>query len=149
MHFYIFLIYIYIYEIYILNSWIHPMASSGMLNTVSISVSDSDPEDPPGRMRVRIRRKRRNPHLPFKDGLLRRALRRAVRWWPLLLFIPAISLLVFEASRLFGKPAVELRSTPTSTMEEEPVGNLNRLDPVTRVIHGVRERKSVEFLDFL
>ncbi|KAM0951547.1 hypothetical protein DsansV1_C03g0026741 [Dioscorea sansibarensis] len=115
------------------------MASSGMLNGVSISVSDSDPEDPPGRMRVRIRRKRRNPHLPFKDGLLRRGLRRAVRWWPVLLFIPAISLLVFEASRLFGKPAVELRSTPRFTVEEEPVGNLNRLDPVTRVIHGVRE----------
>ncbi|KAJ0961077.1 hypothetical protein J5N97_000978 [Dioscorea zingiberensis] len=115
------------------------MASSGMLNSVSISVSDSDSEDPPGRMRVRIRKKRRNPRLRLKDELLRRALRRAVMWWPVLLFIAAIPLLLFEISRLFGKPSVEPRSTSRPSLEEEPVGNLNRLDPVTRLIHGVRE----------
>lgn len=69
----------------------------------------------------------------------------------LLIFLPAAALLLFEASRIGRKSASELGKTPpvsrselttmkNPSLEKKPVGNLNRLDPTTRVVGGVRER---------
>ncbi|KAJ0963375.1 hypothetical protein J5N97_028497 [Dioscorea zingiberensis] len=113
------------------------MASSVKLNCISISVSDSDSDEAPGWKQSRFRRKRRNPRGRWKDEPFRRALRRAMSWWPVLVFIPAIALLFFEASRLSVKPTVEHSSTGRF-IRPEPGSNLNRLDPTTRVVNGSR-----------
>ncbi|XP_020093188.1 uncharacterized protein LOC109713489 isoform X2 [Ananas comosus] len=146
-----------------------------MLNSISISVSDDD--EFAGKMRVRVRQKRKKPdhhhhHLRRRE-ILRRALRTAVRWWPLLLFLPAIALLLFESSKLGRSPRDEgakpdlvtsagvwtLRSEVSRsdrvTVSGESLGNLNRLDHTTRVVNGVREpclkmlsTEKLENLDF-
>lgn len=72
----------------------------------------------------------------------------------LMIFLPAACLLLLEAS--IGRKSAplekpELGKTPTAThselsstknpsLEKKPEGNLNRLDPTTRVVGGVRER---------
>ncbi|OAY78845.1 hypothetical protein ACMD2_08162, partial [Ananas comosus] len=150
-------------------------SSSSMLNSISISVSDDD--EFAGKMRVRVRQKRKKPdhhhhHLRRRE-ILRRALRTVVRWWPLLLFLPAIALLLFESSKLGRSPRDEgakpdlvtsagvstLRSEVSRsdrvTVSGESLGNLNRLDHTTRVVNGVREpclkmlsTEKLENLDF-
>lgn len=70
----------------------------------------------------------------------------------LLVIVPAAGLLIFEATRigrsfnsLKTNSNIETRakkvdgSSPTS--RKEPPANLNRLDPTTHVVAGVRERK--------
>lgn len=107
-------------------------------NSVSISVSD-DESDELGRMRVRARRKRKK--LGHKR-LLRKLL---LKYWMLLIIIPAAGLLVFEVTSIGRKPNLKLNSE-TRTHESRPAlvkeshGNLNRLDPTTHVVAGVRER---------
>ncbi|XP_027331623.1 uncharacterized protein LOC113847005 [Abrus precatorius] len=112
-------------------------------NSVSISVSD-DESDELGRMRVRARRKRR------KLGHRRWLRKLLLRYWMLLIIIPAACLLIFEASRIGRKPSLNVnseietrnnqlhRSNPA--LVKEPHSNLNRLDPTTHVVGGVRER---------
>ncbi|KAJ6812020.1 uncharacterized protein M6B38_152255 [Iris pallida] len=65
-----------------------------------------------------------------KNQLLRRTLRFLRKWWPVLLFLPAIGLLLFESSKL---------AADTEPAREPPQGNLDRLDPITRIIGGVRQ----------
>lgn len=112
-------------------------------NSVSISVSD-DESDELGRMRIRARRKRKKlGHRRFLRRLL-------LRYWMLLIIVPALCLLLFEANRI-GQSLSKLniqthtnrgdRSTPT--LHKDPPHNLNRLDPTTHVVGGVRERKSL------
>ena len=61
-----------------------------------------------------------------------RAVRLVARWWPVLLLLPAVALLLFEASRLRGA---------SSPGPAPPVSSLGRLDPTTHLVHGVRERE--------
>ncbi|XP_015884715.3 probable hexosyltransferase MUCI70 [Ziziphus jujuba] len=123
-------------------------------NSMSISVSD-DESDELGRMRVRVRRKRKKPGYRLKNEFTRRVYRKLVRYWTLLIFIPAACLLIFEASRIGRKssPVVttdyiqnpnfvdsDSTSISKSGSEKKSEGNLNRLDPTTRVVGGVRQR---------
>ncbi|GMY28490.1 probable hexosyltransferase MUCI70 [Fagus crenata] len=114
-------------------------------NSVSISVDDEDDGlDELGRMRVRVRRKRKKPFHRVKSELPRRVIRALVKYWMILIFLPAAGLLLFEASRIGRKtnPVInsEIVTVKKPSLEKKPDGNLNRLDPTTRVVHGVRER---------
>ncbi|KAK9270855.1 hypothetical protein L1049_026441 [Liquidambar formosana] len=108
-------------------------------NSISISVSDDD-SDELGKMRVRVRRKRKKPVFRGKSELARRLLRMVLKWWTLLLIIPAAGLLVFEASRISRKPSLVVKSElsavkkPVLGLEKKSEGNLNRLDPTFRVV---------------
>ncbi|XP_020235423.1 uncharacterized protein LOC109815190 [Cajanus cajan] len=112
-------------------------------NSISIPVSD-DESDELGRMRIRARRKRK------KLGNRRLLRKLLLRYWMLLIIIPATALLLFETTRIARKPSLDTnadaqthsihvrRSTPA--LRKEPPANLNRLDPTTHVVGGVRER---------
>ncbi|CAK9171760.1 unnamed protein product [Ilex paraguariensis] len=120
-------------------------SSSMYSNGISISVSDDEPDDLAGKINVRARRKRKKLGFRGKNELVHRFLRQLVKWWPVLLFLPAAGLLLFEASRI-GRKTKPLISELVSPMKPDPIlekteGNLNRLDPTTRVVGGVRERK--------
>lgn len=67
-------------------------------------------------------------------------------------YSPAFSgLVVFEASSLGRKHSPLINSelatqkTHDSVTEKKSEGNLNRLDPTTRVVSGVRERKYINY----
>ncbi|KAF7851841.1 hypothetical protein BT93_L2003 [Corymbia citriodora subsp. variegata] len=119
--------------------------------SVSISVSDDDPDEP-GRTRPRVRRKRRKPGLRVRAELTPRLVRFLVRYWILLILVAAAGLLLFEASRIgrkSGPGEMEVKPKPKrpgdgfdsrAVKKASSEGNLNRLDPTTRVIGGVRER---------
>lgn len=70
----------------------------------------------------------------------------------LLIIVPTVGLLIFEATRIARSPSLNIeipinkadRSSPT--FRKEPPANLNRLDPTTHVVAGVRERKSLSSL---
>lgn len=118
-----------------------------MLNGVSISVSEDD-GDVAGRTRARARYKRKKPWPGWRREFLRRVVRTAIRWWRVLLFLPAFVLLL-EIMRVGKKLSDEDRPNLTaSAKEEESPRNLNRLDPMTRVVHGVRERMLLEVSSF-
>ncbi|XP_038717592.1 uncharacterized protein LOC120010802 isoform X2 [Tripterygium wilfordii] len=110
-------------------------------NSISISVSDEE-SDELGKMRVRVRRKRKKPGYRDKNELTLRVCRLLVKYWMVLIFLPAAGLLLFEASRIGRRPS--LVASPEHGMvkklEMKPQVNLNRLDPTTRVVGGVRER---------
>lgn len=125
-------------------------------NGVAISISD-DEADELGRMRARARRKRKKHTGPrVRAEWTRRVKRLLVKYWFFLVLVPAAGLLLFEASRI-GRgtsPAdnrgsdvesVRMRSDSQTSrkpnLEKRSEGNLNRLDPTTRVVGGVRERK--------
>lgn len=133
--------------------------SSSMFNNNSIQISISDEDsDELGRMRVRVRRKRKKQAQRVKAELTRRVFRFFIKYWTVLIFLFAAGLLLFEATRIGRKPSPvdsselggavkrphvvensglgELRK-PIS--EKKLDGNLNRLDPVTKVVHGVRK----------
>ncbi|GMH16688.1 hypothetical protein Nepgr_018529 [Nepenthes gracilis] len=115
-------------------------------NSISISVSDEDSDElAAGRVRVRVRRKRKKWALRSNADLIRRFVRMFAKWWPLSLFFLALGLLLFEASRISQKPTSdEMKSRILNPrfdgVEKKPMANLNRLDPTTRVVRGVRER---------
>ncbi|XP_057765972.1 probable hexosyltransferase MUCI70 [Salvia miltiorrhiza] len=115
-------------------------------NGVTISVSDDDPEDPSSRMRPRFRRKRKNPGSRSRPDFTRRIVAKLLKWWPALLLLPAACLLIYEAIKIGDG---EIRNPPsarksdhvaTQSSKDKPLGNLNKLDPTTRVVGGVRER---------
>ncbi|WOL16422.1 hypothetical protein Cni_G25209 [Canna indica] len=109
-----------------------------MLNSISIPVSDDD-EEVAGRTRIRPRHRRKKPGPRGRPDLLQRAARVMIRWWPALLFLPAIALLLFESLRLGRKPPAEAGANLVTSAKDESPRNLNRLDPTTRVVSGVRE----------
>ncbi|KAL8029939.1 hypothetical protein ABFX02_14G255200 [Erythranthe guttata] len=122
------------------------MASSVLNSSISISVSDDDDEDPSTRMRVPIRRKRKKPGPRGRPDFTRKILTKLFKWWPALLLLFATALLVYEAFKIGG---ADTRSPPRAKKSEnvadqisdtKPQGNLNKLDPTTRVVGGVRER---------
>ncbi|KAK3165441.1 hypothetical protein QOZ80_1AG0033240 [Eleusine coracana subsp. coracana] len=98
---------------------------SSTIRSISITVSDDDGAGAAAAAPRRARTGRRKS----ARGLGQRAARLVARWWPVLLLLPAVALLLFEASRLSSSPAP---SPPVSS-------SLGRLDPTTRLVHGVRE----------
>ncbi|XP_062206862.1 probable hexosyltransferase MUCI70 [Phragmites australis] len=99
---------------------------SSTIRSISITVSDDDGATAPAApapLRARAGRRK------VARGLGQRAVRLVARWWPVLLLLPAVALLLFEASRL--------RASPTAP--GPPVSSLGRLDPTTRLVRGVRE----------
>lgn len=136
-------------------------------NSLPISVLD-DESDELGRMRARARRKRKKLVYRGENGLAIRLFRKLLKHWMLLIIIPIVGFLVFGASIIGTKPSstensqLDTPSKParfnselskvdksTPTLEKDPNANLNRLDPTTRVIGGVRQRKSrcIQFFD--
>ncbi|XP_042492908.1 probable hexosyltransferase MUCI70 isoform X2 [Macadamia integrifolia] len=113
-----------------------------MFNSVSISISDDESDELAGKMRVRSRRKRKKLRFRGQDDFLRRMFRKLLKWWMLLLFLPAVGLLILETSRIAGKPNEGSKSLSKSGFvgEEISEGNLNHLNPTTRMVNGVRER---------
>ncbi|KAI5393037.1 probable hexosyltransferase MUCI70 [Lathyrus oleraceus] len=114
-------------------------------NHHTVSISD-DETDELGRMRVRARRKRK------KLGNRRLIRKLLVKYWMLLIIIPAAFLLFYETTRIGLRPSAsnniattsgnqdDDRSSPTLIEEIRVKTNLNRLDPTTHVVAGVRER---------
>lgn len=113
------------------------MASS-MLNSISISVSDDDSDDIAGRMRVRKKRKR----LGFgsRSDAARRIFRMISRYWPFLIFVPAIVILLFfDLPSIGSKPEVKLGRDLAPEKKKIPSVR-------TRIVNGVRERKLLTYL---
>lgn len=125
-------------------------------NSVSIPVSDNELDDLE-RLRVRVRRKRKKPGNRAKNDLARRVLRVMLRYWLVVFVLLAAALLLFEASRIGPKSKLGAKSEVGGTtgpklddlkrgtekklgLDDKPDGNLNRLDPVTRMVAGVRKR---------
>ncbi|KAF5747091.1 hypothetical protein HS088_TW06G01270 [Tripterygium wilfordii] len=114
-----------------------------MFNNHSISISVSDDEsDELVKMIVRVPRKRKKPGYRDNNELTRRVFRLLVKYWMVLIFLPAAGLLVFEAWRIGRRPSLVVSSEHGMIKESEIKSqeNLNRLDPTTRVVGGVRER---------
>uniref|UniRef100_M4FJ79 Uncharacterized protein n=1 Tax=Brassica campestris TaxID=3711 RepID=M4FJ79_BRACM len=107
-------------------------------NSVSISVSDEESNE--NRIRARTRRKRKKPGHRTTFELPRYFLRIFLRYWIVLVFLLAVGLLLFESTRIITKSA-KLKRSPDSIPNKKNEGNLNRLDPTTKVIGGVRQRK--------
>lgn len=113
-----------------------------MLNSISISVSDDESDEIAGRMRVRVRKKRKRLGFRARSDAVRRIVRMIVRYWPLLIFMPAIVILLFfELPSIGSKP--EVKQVPDLAIEKEKMGNLDR--PRTRMVNGVRERKFLAY----
>ncbi|KDP38449.1 hypothetical protein JCGZ_04374 [Jatropha curcas] len=116
------------------------MSSSTFNNSISITVSDEE-SDELGRMRVRVRRKRKKHQgHRIKNDLGQRVLRILLKYWMVLIFLPAAGLLVFEASRIGKKPSLYSNSVHHGTTipdlkinqgtgESKIKENLDRLDP--------------------
>ncbi|KAG0500725.1 hypothetical protein HPP92_000797 [Vanilla planifolia] len=114
------------------------MSASGF-QSVSLSISDDESDDPAGRIRLGRRKCKKRFFRPSR-GILGRFMRSLARWWLLLLFVPAMVLLTFEASKQGKKQidAVRMESRQLEGALDER-SNLNRLDHTTRIVNGVRE----------
>ncbi|XP_038894402.1 uncharacterized protein LOC120083005 isoform X2 [Benincasa hispida] len=125
-------------------------------NNVSITVSDNE-LDELERMRVRVRRKRKKQGNRVKNELAPRIFRMMLKYWLVVFFLLAAGLLLFEATKIGQKSRLEAKSEHSgmtraklddsklgpvmeSGLDNKPDGNLNRLDPVTRMVSGIRER---------
>ncbi|XP_047322971.1 probable hexosyltransferase MUCI70 [Impatiens glandulifera] len=127
-------------------------------NSISISISEDDYENVTNRNRVRVRRKNKKSVSRAKNGLTHRVVRNLLRCWPLLLFFPAAGLLLFQAPRTGSEPSLavvdseivipkkreqifEIKSEKREQIfENKSESSLNRLEPITRIVHGVSER---------
>ncbi|XP_009132681.1 uncharacterized protein LOC103857257 [Brassica rapa] len=131
-------------------------------NSVSISMSDDDSNETNRIRPSRTRRKRKKPgHRTTFGELPRYFLRLLLRYWILLVLLLALGLLLFESTRIGTKSANSDHSqlkkhNPDSSGNKKNEGNLNRLDPTTKVIGGVRQRclkllppEELEHLDIL
>ncbi|KAE8709951.1 30S ribosomal protein S9 [Hibiscus syriacus] len=134
------------------------MASSSFSNnSISIMVSDDD-SDELGRKRVRARRKRKkHGHQRPRNELNQLLIRLFVKYWMLLIFLPAAMLIIFEVTSVGRKPGLvvhsevnevkspnlmgnsELTKSKEATQGKKPDSKLNRLDPITHIVSGVRE----------
>ncbi|KAL8547111.1 hypothetical protein ACS0TY_006726 [Phlomoides rotata] len=113
------------------------------INSTSMPISDDDPEDPSNHMRVRARRKRKKPGSRGRPDFTRKIISKFLKWWPALLLVFAAALLIYEAFKIGSG---EIRNPPrpenvaARRSKAKPQGNLNKLDSITRVAGGVRER---------
>lgn len=121
---------------------------------IAITVSDEEPDAIAGKYRVRGRRRRRSSLGAAGGGgggsdseLFRWIQRKVIRWWMFLFFVPALIVLVLESSRMERKiPITVVNVKKDNKMNVEVVhGNLNRLDPTTRIVAGMRRRKILVF----
>ncbi|CAH9075411.1 unnamed protein product [Cuscuta epithymum] len=126
-------------------------------SNVSITVSDGESDELAGRIMTRVRRKRKKPMSRGKNRFPRRVIQLLLKWWHVPFFVLAAGLLIFEASRINWKsgPHVRTDSDPKKQEMRKPSENLGRMDPVTHVHGGVRERclkllspEKLEQLDF-
>ncbi|CAN4122772.1 unnamed protein product [Withania somnifera] len=131
-------------------------------NSVSINVSEDEPDEFVNKLRARARRKRKKIALRSKYSFSHIVLRKLIKWWPVLLFLLAFCVLIFEASRIGGRTSTVVEKSNSEAghkadkvVEMKQPKNLNRLDPVTHVVHGVREpclkllpTEELEHLDF-
>ncbi|VFR00614.1 unnamed protein product [Cuscuta campestris] len=135
------------------------MASS-YNNSIPIAVSDGESDELAGRIKARVRRKRTRPANRGQNRFSRRVVHLILKWWHVPLILLAAGLLILEASRIGGRSGTRIRrdSDPkkqVGTVVRKPPENLDRLDQVTRVRGGVRERclkllppEELEQLDF-
>ncbi|CAN0922128.1 Probable hexosyltransferase MUCI70 [Linum grandiflorum] len=115
-------------------------------NSVLIPVSD-DESDELTRKRPRVRRKRKKPLFHrVKRDLPKRFVRFLVKYWALLIFVPAVVLFCYEAFKLGNDPPTVTGTEVDPELDpifKKPVKaahpNLNRMDPSTRMVDGVRE----------
>ncbi|CAO2838965.1 unnamed protein product [Amaranthus hypochondriacus] len=113
-------------------------------SSITFPVSDEDSDDYTTRIR-RVRRKRKKSTINRSNTeLTRRFVRKLTKWWPVLLFVFAMALFLFEASRLSKKEnkSISIRKGASFIDVEEIKSppNLNRLDPTYRTIAGVKKR---------
>ncbi|CAI9116642.1 OLC1v1017839C1 [Oldenlandia corymbosa var. corymbosa] len=108
-------------------------------NSVSINVSDDSSDELPGKLRTRVRRKRKRFEHRGKTGFTRKFVKQLLRWGPILLLLAAGWLFFFEFYKLSWRTNSPPKKDPKLVTEKKPPANLNRLDPVTKVVHGVRE----------
>ncbi|XP_004147797.1 uncharacterized protein LOC101206879 isoform X2 [Cucumis sativus] len=112
-------------------------------SSVSIPVSDNELDDME-RMRVRVRRKRKKQGNRVNNELAPRVFRMMLKYWLVVFFLLAAGLLLFEATKIGQNSRLETKSEletdKESGLDKKPDGNLNRLDPVTRMVAGVRKR---------
>ncbi|XAR61814.1 hypothetical protein NMG60_11016337 [Bertholletia excelsa] len=115
-------------------------------SSLPVSLSDDETDELAGKMKMRVRRKRKKSVFRGKNEFFQRFLGKLMRWWPVLLFLLAVGLLVFEASRigLKTRPVIQLGTKSQKkprplTAKKPPEANFNRLDPITRVVGGVRQ----------
>lgn len=116
------------------------MFNSNIKDTgVLISVPDDDLGEQ-NRMLDRVRRKRKTQQgHRINNDLPRRVTRLLLRYWMLLIFLPAAALLVFEASRIAKGPSLDAKQRPRELEKLSSDGakktgkislsNLNRIDP--------------------
>lgn len=118
--------------------------SASIFNNSSISISVSDEEsDELSRIRERVRRKRKKQQVHrVKHEFSQRVLRFLLKYWMVLIFLPAAGLLVFEASRIGKRPSLDVElehdekkttdwkiNQTVSESKKKIQENLDRLDP--------------------
>ncbi|KAG6408735.1 hypothetical protein SASPL_131756 [Salvia splendens] len=115
-------------------------------NGVPIYVSGDDPEDPSRRMRPRVRRKRKKPGVRSWPDFTRRIIAKLPKWLLALCLLFIVCIWIYGAIKIGDgeirrpPPARKSDHAATQSSKEKPLGNLNKLDPTTRVVGGVRER---------
>ncbi|KAF2324489.1 hypothetical protein GH714_014784 [Hevea brasiliensis] len=106
--------------------------SSSMFNNNSISISVSDEESSElGRMqeRVRIKRKKQQVHR-VRNEFSRRVVRFLLKYWMVLVFLPAAGLLMFEASRIGC-----LKLLPPEELQHLEIPMHDESSPVKNVVY--------------
>ncbi|KMT19272.1 hypothetical protein BVRB_1g012800 [Beta vulgaris subsp. vulgaris] len=110
-------------------------------SSITIPVSDDDSDEYTTKMRYRNRRKRKKSvSIRSNAELTRRVVRKIAKWWPLLLFLPAMALLLFEASRLSRNSVPHTKSTHIHVDHNIPHTNFNHVQPIYHTVAGVRQR---------
>ncbi|KVI06596.1 uncharacterized protein LOC112510175 [Cynara cardunculus var. scolymus] len=105
-------------------------------NGISIPVADDHPDEFGGKLRSRPRRKRRKSEFRGKSELANRTCKQLTRWWPILVLVAAVLLLIFETSKLGWKSSAvkselgihDKKPNVVVSSAKKPEGNLNRLD---------------------
>ncbi|CAD6236773.1 unnamed protein product [Miscanthus lutarioriparius] len=88
---------------------------SSTIRSISITVSDDD-----GAAAAPTRRPRAVRRKAAARSLGQRAVRLVARWWPVLLLLPAVALLLFEASRLRASSQGPAHRSPASDGSTRP-----------------------------
>lgn len=132
----------------LLSLKIHPQKSMQTMfngnSSITIPVSDDDSDEYTTKMRYRNRRKRKKSvSIRSNAELTRRVVRKIAKWWPLLLFLPAMALLLFEASRLSRNSVPHTKSTHIHVDHNIPHTNFNHVQPIYHTVAGVRQRKLI------
>lgn len=105
-------------------------------NGISIPVTDDQPDEFGGKLRSRPRRKRRKSEFRGKSELANRTCKQLTRWWPVLVLVAAVLLLIFEASKLGWRSSSvkselgihDKKPNVVVSSAKKSEGNLNRLD---------------------